>query len=345
MYDAIDNCVQNRNEDVRKQAEAWINTNVARLQKRLELKLSVHKPRYTTIKKDCYDLRKSKIWLLHNRIQRHLQGIDQVLEDMQSYTKIKESDYITLMENYQKAVDAAYENVRTCKNDTSLVIYESDYKLASENMEEGLDGINRDVREKLLESLIVLKRSQLEFLHSISLKQEPGNVNSEEAKTHLKSTKRWQKMIDKQYKKVAGEQEKLHVKYAKEFQKDDRYVLENFQKCKEEFEFNAEALRMLKAVQKFIRKEVYEAKYKLKRTENIIEIILRVQTERLGDMSFIGDNLELAKRAKGEFVLEAGFLEVPSSLFESNFHFIFPLIFLFLFSRAEKPLKEFNELK
>lgn len=71
LSEAIERYIPNCKENSAEEGSIWMSDQIEKLQKRLEAKLAIHKPRFHEIKQNVYEIRLAELQIHTERLERH----------------------------------------------------------------------------------------------------------------------------------------------------------------------------------------------------------------------------------------------------------------------------------
>lgn len=264
-------------------ADQWVDRQKEKIQKRYDVKLAIHRPRYARIVSSIYNRRLRELQLHNTRFLEHKRAVDIELKRLHSTVERNKEKYTEIIAEFEKLSDTFKIKISKFKKSSQiqghLNILKSNEGHSRSLMADVVDASKQD-GQTLLDTILT---SNLLFLKAIQFFAELGTFTVEEASDWQKNVRKideavhkeidsYYKLIDKEFHTFTTE---LEGKYAE--------VSSHAGHAIKELEFNEAAVKHITLCQNDLKNEVILSKTKLRNIETCVKRIIQESRGNVGD--------------------------------------------------------------
>ncbi|KAI0222951.1 DUF4456 domain-containing protein [Lamellibrachia satsuma] len=240
------------------------------LNSELDLRLHLHKPRASRAELDVHHVRAAELIMHSERVSRHCKGIKLSLSELKrDFTNMNQS-HNKLTEKFKQDIESLQVIFVNATKSSKLIALSNQLQVEKEKYMEVIRASLRVFRQKLDDTLQMLRESNARFIKSFKVFSDGGNFCPEEIDGYRKKLEQMSQKIDKSEGSVMSDLEGIESKRLDQATKIASEFEERFKHHMVDLLFMERIARWLTNTQVKIKAEVAESNSEARRCFNSI---------------------------------------------------------------------------
>ncbi|RZC35472.1 uncharacterized protein BDFB_000525, partial [Asbolus verrucosus] len=258
-------------KELSEQAFRWVHNQATKLRKRQEVRMAMHKPRYTRVKVMVYDVRLKELEDHFREMDKLNERVDKYTSDARNFNHNYKEIGETILRGYQTQAVEVEEMLKSPKKSLQILACIHRANIVAQNTELELKENFQKNDEMAEENLKKIDQMICHAIGSVKLFSDGGNYSHEEAKFFIKKLNKMRKSVPKKYATVFEERNGIKAEIFQRFRNIKRDVFNRLERSKEEFQHNERVVMKIKELQNEIRRRAYAVKFRISRVDACID--------------------------------------------------------------------------